>query len=101
MFDDAELRARQWTVAYDHKVVGKLEQIGLLYSLSATPGVVQGAPLIVGDHTEAILRDIGYGDADVERLLGQGVVGVYPPRKGGKAVHSPWDPSAAKAEVAE
>ena len=101
VFDDAELRARQWTVAYDHKVVGKLEQIGLLYSLSATPGVVQGAPLIVGDHTEAILRDIGYGDADVERLLGQGVVGVYPPRKGGKAVHSPWDPSAAKAEVAE
>jgi crotonobetainyl-CoA:carnitine CoA-transferase CaiB-like acyl-CoA transferase len=101
VFDDAELRARQWTVAYDHPVVGKLEQMGLLYSLSATPGVVQGAPLIVGDHTEAILRDIGYGADDVERLLSQGVVGVYPPRKGATSVRSPWDPSSAKAEVAE
>jgi crotonobetainyl-CoA:carnitine CoA-transferase CaiB-like acyl-CoA transferase len=97
VFDDADLRARQWTVAYDHPVVGKLEQIGLLYSLSATPGVVQGPPLMVGDCTEAILREIGYTQSDIEQLLGQGVVGVWPPRKGGAAVRSPWDPSSSQA----
>ena len=100
VFDDADLRRRQWTVAYDHPVVGKLEQIGLLYGLSETPGVIQGAPLIVGDHTEAILHDIGYGPEQVEILLSQGVIGIYPPRKGSAAVRSPWDPSAAKPEAA-
>jgi crotonobetainyl-CoA:carnitine CoA-transferase CaiB-like acyl-CoA transferase len=101
VFDDLELRDRQWTTSYDHPVVGKLEQMGLLYSLSETPGVIQGPPLIVGDHTEAILRDIGYSAGDIERLLAQGVIGVYPPRKGGQAVRSPWDPSTAKTEAAQ
>ncbi len=101
IFDDQELRDKQWTVAYDHPIVGKLEQMGLLYSLSGTPGVIQGAPLIVGDHTEDILRGIGYGNDDIDRLLGQGVIGVWPPRKGAANVRSPWDPSTAKAEASQ
>jgi len=101
VFDDAALRDRKWTVAYDHPVVGKLEQIGLLYSLSETPGVVQSPPLMVGDRTEEILLEIGYTPADVERLLGQGVIGIWPPRKDAAAVHSPWDPSAKKMEATQ
>jgi crotonobetainyl-CoA:carnitine CoA-transferase CaiB-like acyl-CoA transferase len=92
LFDDEELRARQWTVAYDHPVVGKLEQIGLLYSLSATPGKIMGAPLMVGDQTEAILGELGYGQDKVEELLKQGVIGVWPPRPASASVKSPWDP---------
>ncbi|MEJ0046862.1 MAG: CoA transferase, partial [Rhodospirillales bacterium] len=94
VFDDEELRARQWTVSYDHPVVGKLEQIGLLYSLSETPGVITGGPLMVGDQTEAILGELGYGNDKIEALLTQGVIGVWPPRASGKAVKSPWDPAA-------
>jgi crotonobetainyl-CoA:carnitine CoA-transferase CaiB-like acyl-CoA transferase len=92
VFDDEDLRRQQWTVAYDHPVVGKLEQIGLLYSLSATPGVIMGGPLMVGDQTEAILGELGYGKDKVEELLTQGVIGVWPPRASTKAVKSPWDP---------
>jgi crotonobetainyl-CoA:carnitine CoA-transferase CaiB-like acyl-CoA transferase len=93
VFDDEELRARQWTVAYDHPVVGKLEQIGLLYSLSATPGKIMGGPLMVGDQTEAILGELGYGTDKIEELLKQGVIGVWPTRAAAAAVKSPWDPS--------
>jgi crotonobetainyl-CoA:carnitine CoA-transferase CaiB-like acyl-CoA transferase len=101
VFDNAELRRRQWTTAYQHPVVGKLEQIGLLYSLSETPGVVQSPPLMVGDCTEEILREIGYGQEDIERMLGQGVIGVWPPRKGNVTVRSPWEGPAAKVEATQ
>jgi crotonobetainyl-CoA:carnitine CoA-transferase CaiB-like acyl-CoA transferase len=100
IFDDPDLRARQWTVAYPHAVVGKLEQVGLLYSLSETPGVIQGPPLIVGDQTEAILGELGYAAGDIDALLAQGVIGVYPPRPGAAAARSPWQPAARAQEAA-
>jgi hypothetical protein len=97
VFDDAELRSLGWTVAYSHKIVGKLEQVGLLYSLSETPGVVQGPPLIVGDQTEAILGELGYSGEEVDSLLAQGTIGVWPPRAGVTAARSPWQPAAQEA----
>jgi crotonobetainyl-CoA:carnitine CoA-transferase CaiB-like acyl-CoA transferase len=96
VFDDADLRRQQWTVEYEHPVVGRLEQIGLLYSLSDTPGVIMGGPLMVGDQTEAILRELGYGSERIEELLKQGVIGVWPPRGSTATVRSPWDPATAK-----
>jgi crotonobetainyl-CoA:carnitine CoA-transferase CaiB-like acyl-CoA transferase len=101
VFDDPILKERQWVASYHHPVVGKLEQMGLLYSLSDTPGVIQSPPLMVGDRTEDILRDIGYSAEDIEGLLARGVIGVWPPRKGVAAVRSPWDPSATKVEAAQ
>jgi crotonobetainyl-CoA:carnitine CoA-transferase CaiB-like acyl-CoA transferase len=101
LFDDAELRERRWTVDYQHPVVGKLEQIGLLYSLSETPGVVQSGPLMVGDNTEAILKELGYDKDRIDALLAQNVIGVWPPRGGATAVKSPWDPGVTKAAAAD
>ncbi len=95
VFDDEESRARGWTVAYPHKIVGRLEQVGLLYSLSETPGVIQGPPLIVGDQTEAILHELGYGESEISDMLGHGVIGVWPPRAGASAARSPWQPAEA------
>ncbi len=100
LFDDADLKRRRWTVEYQHDVVGKLEQIGLLYSLSETPGVVQGAPLMVGDQTEAILSELGYSPEKITELLGQRVIGIYPPRGATVEVASPWNPAAAKVAPA-
>src|SRR5262249_29967541 len=47
LHDDPEFRQRKWVVSYPHPHVGKLDQIGLLFDLSDTPGVIQGRPLIV------------------------------------------------------
>jgi len=96
LFDDADLKRRRWTVEYQHEVVGKLEQIGLLYSLSETPGVVQGPPLMVGDQTESILLELGYSAPKIDELLGQRVIGIYPPRGATVEVASPWNPAAVK-----
>ena len=39
---------------------------------------VRAAPPAVGQHTGALLRELGYGDAEIERLLQAGVIGGQP-----------------------
>src|SRR5262249_36085652 len=41
LHDDPDLKKRGWVVSYTHPFVGKLDQIGLLFDLSHTPGRVQ------------------------------------------------------------
>jgi hypothetical protein len=72
-------------VSYPHPVVGKLDQIGLLVSLSDTPGVIQGRPLLVGEHTKEILGGMGYTEDQVKTMEEQFAIGFVgmprmPPR---------------------
>jgi crotonobetainyl-CoA:carnitine CoA-transferase CaiB-like acyl-CoA transferase len=68
MHDDPEMIERKLVTSYQHPVVGKLDQIGLLFNLSETPGVIQGPPLMVGQHTRAILEELGYNSAQIDTL---------------------------------
>jgi crotonobetainyl-CoA:carnitine CoA-transferase CaiB-like acyl-CoA transferase len=40
---------------------------------SLTPTVIQGPPPAAGQHTHAILREAGYGDVEIDQLLGSGI----------------------------
>lgn len=40
---------------------------------SLTPAAIQGPPPAVGEHTWAVLREAGYGDAEIEDLLRSGI----------------------------
>ncbi|MDB5972533.1 MAG: CoA transferase [Hydrocarboniphaga sp.] len=85
LHDNAEFRERRWVVSYPHPVVGKLDQIGLLYSLSDTPGVIQGRPLLVGEHTQEILAGMGYSEDQIKTMEEQMAIGFVgmprmPPR---------------------
>lgn len=42
--------------------------------LSATPGAIRGRAPLAGEHTDAVLAEIGYAPRDVGRLRGIGVV---------------------------
>lgn len=99
LHENREYQQRQWVTSYAHPVVGKLDQIGLLYSLSETPGVIQGRPLLVGEHTKEILAGMGYSEEQVktmEEQLAIGFVGMprMPTRKPGAP--PPLTPSAAQ-----
>jgi crotonobetainyl-CoA:carnitine CoA-transferase CaiB-like acyl-CoA transferase len=74
MHDDAEFKARGWVTSYPHPAVGKLDQIGLLFDLSETPGKVQGPPLLVGQHSREIMQSLGYSAADIDAACAQGYV---------------------------
>lgn len=47
---------------------------GLPVQLSATPGVAPGRPPLLGEHTDAVLAELGYTSAQIRALRDQGVV---------------------------
>ncbi len=58
-------------------IAAKLDNIAYLgqpVTLSRTPSSVAAHPPALGEHTDEVLREIGYDDAAIERLKGQGIV---------------------------
>jgi crotonobetainyl-CoA:carnitine CoA-transferase CaiB-like acyl-CoA transferase len=95
LHDDPELRARGWTASYPHPFVGKLDQIGLLCDFSDTPGRVQGPPLIVGQHSREILRELGYAPAEIDALCASCVLDWEPGKPHRVVIPSKWLPKPA------
>ena len=98
--ENPEFQARGWVAAYEHPFVGKLNQIGLLFDFSETPGRVQGPPLIVGQHSREILAELGYSSAQIEELCKDCVL-AWSLKEGHRKVRSPWQPQAPAATAAE
>jgi len=74
LFDDPDIRAKQWITSYAHPIVGRMESFGLLFDLDDTPGRVYGPPLVPGQDTRAILNELGYDAERVEKLLAAAIV---------------------------
>lgn len=90
LFDNAEYKKRRWTVEFDHAHVGKVEQVGASYGLSHTPISMSRPPLIVGDHTAELLRELGYCEEDIDELARDVSIYCDPPREGQQTLESPW-----------
>ncbi len=90
LFDDETLKAKGWTLEYQHRFVGKLEQIGATYDLSGTPLIKPTPPLIVGDQTSALLSEIGYSDDEIDAMAKETVIVCDPPREGQEELKNPW-----------
>jgi crotonobetainyl-CoA:carnitine CoA-transferase CaiB-like acyl-CoA transferase len=54
--------------------VGDVPYLGQPVTLSRTPSHVVAHPPALGEHTAEILRSLGYGDADIERMQRQHIV---------------------------
>lgn len=71
---DAQVTHRQMVVEVTHPVHGKIKEFGVAIKLSDTPGTVRHAAPAPGEHTEAVLKDLGLGAHDISRLRAKGVI---------------------------
>jgi crotonobetainyl-CoA:carnitine CoA-transferase CaiB-like acyl-CoA transferase len=74
VFDDPQVLHRQMVIEVEHPTLGKIKQVGIAPKLSSTPGQVRSLSPLPGEHTDEILRGLGYKPEEIENLRRQGVV---------------------------
>ncbi|MBC7248722.1 MAG: CoA transferase [Anaerolineae bacterium] len=74
VFADPQVQARGMLVEVEHPLEGGLKQLGMPIKLSGTPGTVRTPPPRLGEHTEELLRALGYNAEAIADLREQGVV---------------------------
>ena len=74
VFADPQLIERAMVVALDHPVAGAIRQLGVPIKMSGTPGAVRTPPPALGQHTEAILGELGMSGPEIARLRADGAV---------------------------
>ncbi len=74
--DHPQVRHREMVVEREHPVMGTVRLLGLPVKLSETPGDVYRVPPALGEDTDAVLREIGLGDDELNRLREQDIIGT-------------------------
>ena len=73
VFNDRHLAARAFFVDAPHRTLGPVRQIGSPMRFARTPVRVEQAGPVLGADTADVLREIGVDDAEIERLVRDGV----------------------------
>lgn len=58
----------------EHPTLGRLDQLGFPYTLAGTPCKIRRPPPLLGEHTEEILSELGYGSGEMEALRSQAAI---------------------------
>jgi len=63
---------------FDHPSEGRVRLMNPPYSLSKTPAKINRPPPRFGQHTRTVLAELGYGEAEIQRLIDAGAVIAAP-----------------------
>jgi crotonobetainyl-CoA:carnitine CoA-transferase CaiB-like acyl-CoA transferase len=74
VFEDPQVKEYGFPVEVEHPKMGKLKMVGSAVDLSRTPPTIKTAPPLLGEHTEEILRDLGYDGKAVSKLREQKII---------------------------
>jgi len=66
------VRAREMVVEWEQPELGTVRQLGTPVKLSRTPGGVHAPAPALGQHTEAVLREAGFGEEEIAALIDSG-----------------------------
>ncbi len=73
VFSDPQVLHNDMVLTVDSPI-GPLKLPGIPYKLSRTPAQVRSAPPTLGQHTDEVLRSIGYSEAEIVALRNEEVV---------------------------
>ncbi len=71
---DPQVSARRMIEAVEHAVLGSIKVLGTPIKLSDTRSHIRSAPPVLGQHTDAVLGELGVSAAEVAALRSRGVV---------------------------
>ena len=75
VYSDPHVQSRDMAVPLEHPKSGTIRNIGVAVKLSDTPGSVRTPAPLLGQHSEEVLCQYGYADADVAAFKEAGVLG--------------------------
>lgn len=78
LLDDEQVIENNFMTSVDHSLLGTVRMHAPMIQMSETPLAAQGASPTLGQHTEDVLRELGYDDARIASLHAAGVLG-HPP----------------------
>ncbi|MCH7488710.1 MAG: CoA transferase [Chloroflexi bacterium] len=74
LYDDPHVAANNLMLNLDHPVLGRLRMPACPIRMSETPAGSDAPPPVLGADGPQVLRELGYGDADIDRLLEDGIL---------------------------
>jgi crotonobetainyl-CoA:carnitine CoA-transferase CaiB-like acyl-CoA transferase len=78
LLDDQQALENNYIASFDHPFMGPVRMSGPMIQMSDTPLSVQGPSPTLSQHTDEVLRELGYDDAAIAALHERGVLGAAP-----------------------
>lgn len=69
-----QLKQREMLIEIEDHALGRLTMPGITIKLSSTPGTAETSAPLLGEHTRSVLKNLNYGDAEIESLYERQIV---------------------------
>jgi crotonobetainyl-CoA:carnitine CoA-transferase CaiB-like acyl-CoA transferase len=73
-FDDPQVQHRKMVVEFTDEKKGKMKLLSSPLKMSGTPPDIRQAPAEFGEHTEEVLKELGFKGEEIRQLKTEGVV---------------------------
>ena len=72
-----QTKAREMVVEMEDELRGRIKMLGIPTKLSDTPGEIRRMPPVLGEHTQEVLKELGYTEKEINDLENQGIARQY------------------------